>query len=314
MAIVNNDIDSFNMLIKHSPGGPDLEKTDERGLTAMHVAIHEGRRWAIKILHENGALLDSIATCTATCEPKTLEKHSTDPKCYAGFMPVHLAAEMGRVAVMECLLELSGKRVRLDSRADNKDGHKAIHFACKKSNSQMVHYLLKWGSNVSDLGLDGDSPLHTAAWSGNDQDPEALATAKLLIKNGADVNLSDKNGCTPMHVAAHTGYSSLSKLLSDFGGDWNARDGSGRTILHHAVLGGYIDLVKLVLERRHVRLVNERSINGRTALHIAADRGDREVIELLMNEGADRNSRDNAGNTWEDVARMKGHHDPIERI
>ena len=58
-----------------------------------------------------------------------------------------------------------------------------------------------------------------------------------------------------------------------------------------AIKLGDVDQVRAILDE-HSELVNERDETGATALHYAAFDGLREIVELLLDRGAEINSRD----------------------
>ena len=53
--------------------------------------------------------------------------------------------------------------------------------------------------------------------------------AELLIKRGADVNLADVDGVTPLMEAAGTGATEIVRMLLEHGADANLKDADGRT-------------------------------------------------------------------------------------
>ncbi len=59
---------------------------------------------------------------------------------------------------------------------------------------------------------DGDTPLHSAAWSGQKE------IAELLIAKGADVNAKDKDGETPLDEAINFEETEITELLRKHGG------------------------------------------------------------------------------------------------
>lgn len=58
--------------------------------------------------------------------------------------------------------------------------------------------------------------------------------AKILIQKGANVNLSDSNGWTPLFVAAASGHSKIVQLLIKSGADVNLKNNLGLAPLHGA--------------------------------------------------------------------------------
>ncbi len=70
---------------------------------------------------------------------------------------------------------------------------------------------------------------------------------KLLISEGADLNRSDKDGVTPLHIAAGQVHVECAKLLAAHGAALNAVDRFGRTPLHFAVRSGNLEIVQFLL-------------------------------------------------------------------
>lgn len=74
----------------------------------------------------------------------------------------------------------------------------------------------------------------------------------------------------------------VTKLL-DAGADVDVRDPVGRTPLHLACICGAVKVVKLLLERK--ARVSARTTCGRTPMHLAAQYGHPEVVKLLLKRG-----------------------------
>ena len=68
----------------------------------------------------------------------------------------------------------------------------------------------------------------------NLEEIEALATARVALELGADVNETDLNGVAPIHTAAQRNLSKLVRLLAEHGADLNLENGAGRTPLQLA--------------------------------------------------------------------------------
>jgi ankyrin repeat protein len=78
--------------------------------------------------------------------------------------------------------------------------------------------------NVKD-GVTGDTALMRSVRSGK---PESL---KLLIEAGADVNLPNKQGYSPVQLAALSGTADKVQMLLDAKADLSGKDATGRTAL-----------------------------------------------------------------------------------
>lgn len=89
---------------------------------------------------------------------------------------------------------------------------------------------------------------------------------------------------TVLHMAAGLGYVDMVELFLDAGADPNVQDDLGGTPLINAAASSSVDVMKLLLSRSAD--VNCQRSNGLTALHMAARSGNLEMVEYLINRGA----------------------------
>ena len=95
-------------------------------------------------------------------------------------------------------------------------------------------------------------------------------------------------------------------LLLERGAAANPRSQDGITPLSIAVQEGQREMVALLLEKG--AQVNEQvQIGGTTLLHVAAYRGDQEIVSLLLQYGADKQARMTSGERPVDLAQGQGH-------
>ncbi|MFI4980561.1 MAG: ankyrin repeat domain-containing protein [Nevskiales bacterium] len=108
----------------------------------------------------------------------------------------------------------------------------------------------------------------------------SLPEVQLLLAHGADVDIADNAGWTPLHYAAWFGSSSVVlKELLDHGAKIDARNGRGITALYFASVTGHEAQVKLLLERGADRTLASNS--GYTALRAAKVKGLDGIVALL---------------------------------
>lgn len=112
---------------------------------------------------------------------------------------------------------------------------------------------------------------------------------RLLLKNGADPeSVSPGNSDTPLQYAASEGHKPLVDVLIEYGADTNApaAERGGRTALQYAAEEGYLGIAFTLLE-------NSANPNapgadgGGTALELAACNGRIDMVQMLLNAGAE---------------------------
>jgi ankyrin repeat protein len=138
------------------------------------------------------------------------------------------------------------------------------------------------GADLDVRGRYGRNPLHGAA------DSENLEVVRILIEyDPAYINARDEIGWTPLLMASSGRNSkdgSVVRFLLEHGADINVQNQFGRTPLHEASHYGVLEIVRLLLE--HGADVEAKYNDGKTALQEAVERGHDEVVELLREHGA----------------------------
>jgi len=245
--------------------------------------------------------------------------------------PIHDAAAAGDLAAIRAELDKG-----VDVNAKDNDGRTPLHYAAKYATKQVVELLIPNGADVNAKMKDGATPLHVAAQDGHKE------IAELLIDKGADVDAQDVNGWTPLHSTAYKGHREIVELLIAKDADVNAKDVDGRTPLDLGLFTSEIaDLLSehggRTAEELALRIaafrgdlagvqaqldagadVNTKDADGWTPLHYSANYGYKEIVQLLIGNGADVNAKvlsgKYKGKTAVDIANQLNHPETVELL
>lgn len=142
--------------------------------------------------------------------------------------------------------------------------------------------------------------------------PETARLEELLAGNRSLVSAVSPDGWTPLHLAAFFGNEAAARLLLNKGASPAERSTNAmeNLPLHAAAAGRHPGLVQLLIE--HGSPVNARQTGGWTALHAAAQNGDVPMAGILVSAGADVLARAENNQCAMDLALTKGHGQMVE--
>lgn len=119
----------------------------------------------------------------------------------------------------------------------------------------------------------------------------------LLLKEGRSLlSGQDNQGVSPLMMSIQGQNMEVMRLLLEWGADANELSLlqiNSLTILHYVISKGSIEEVKLLV--KHGADINSRGPLGRTPVCWAADRGKVEIMEWLMQQGADLTLKSDTG-------------------
>ncbi|KAA8548059.1 hypothetical protein F0562_004680 [Nyssa sinensis] len=138
------------------------------------------------------------------------------------------------------------------------------------------------------------NPLHTLALAGQ------INLMDMLLENGVDIDLVDKDGMTALHRAIIGKKEAVISHLLRKGASHHIRDLDGATPLHYAVQVGAIQTVKLLIKYKVD--VNIADNEGWTPLHVAVQSRNRDIVKVLLVNGADKTRRNKDGKTPLDLS------------
>lgn len=181
-----------------------------------------------------------------------------------GYTRLHRAAGLGGVDEIALLLANGA-----DLHAASDGGWRPLHMAVSYGRIENVIFLVRSGAPVNGPNKDGKTPLHVAArmlskTSGRQYLPIDIRMVQLLCDLGADVNLADHRGLTPLFGAIERGEDAIVEELLRRGANVNARDKAGSTPFMAASAGGDLKLMSFLLANGANPLVADSQ--GRNAI------------------------------------------------
>ena len=214
-----------------------------------------------------------------------------------GMNCLHIAASNGYFRLCKVLLEKYSFNIHVSSNR----GWSVLHCAVETGHLELFQYLIERGSNVHEQTKDGMNCLHIAAGNG------WFRFCKVLLENyNFDILMDNDNGWSPVHFAAKAGDLELFQYLAEQGYDVCRRTKDGMICLHIAALNGCFRLCKILLEKYNVD-IHWRDDNEGNVLHFAAESGDIDLCQYIIENGSDVYSKKKDGTNCFHIAALNGH-------
>ncbi len=240
--------------------GTNVNQVDgDTGRTALHWAARENRAEIIALL--------IAAKADINAQDRT------------GKGPLTLAAETGSVESTKLLVDAGASLTARDS-----IGGTPLTWGCGLGSAETVKILLAKGADATVIDVNGLTPLIWAAGIGK---PETVA---VLLESNPNIDLNVKDGVTgdsALMRAVRSGKLESVRILINKHADVNSVNKQGYTPLQLAALSGTTEKAKLLIEAKAD--LNAKDATGRTALDLAQRRTDasgKEIAELLQSKGA----------------------------
>ncbi|KAL3317691.1 Ankyrin-3 [Cichlidogyrus casuarinus] len=280
--------------------------------TPLHIAVFTGYIDMVKLLLTSGAnpnapTKDAYTTLHVASKRGLKEMLSTlldaganvEAKNKRGFTALHIAAKHGQVSAMKMLMHYSNvQKSHCDVNAQGRNQLTPLHLAVHYNQLEAVQFLLENRANPycrlliaqemdpskivnaeSNLGF---TALHLACQEGHED------MVSLLIQHKVDVKHHAQNGLVPLHLAAEADKVVIAQMLIMAGSEISPRTKAGYTPLHTAAHLGHLAMCRFLLQQPGLD-VNEPNHNNCTALHLATKQGHSEVVQLLLDSGANPN-------------------------
>ena len=180
------------------------------------------------------------------------------------------------------------------------------------SDPAVCRVLIDAGADIETKDERGRSPLHRACNYG------ALKIVKMLVEAGAGVRVTDNNGRTCLTLAAYSfatffGHTETVRYLVGLPEvDVNHRDADNHTVLHYMSAEGDADVVQVLIDAGAD--IEMKNCDGRSPLHCACTSGVLDVVKKLVRAGAGVRDTDNNGDTCLTLAAYFGHTETVHYL
>lgn len=265
-----------------------FEQQDNLGRTRLFTAVEQGDVTHITYLLKMGMNVSII------------DKY--------GMSPLHIAARDGNVEIIQ-LLQSNGADVNVGVEVDNTP----LHLAAKHNQLTTILALFDMGAVVK-RGAKGVSPMHRAAAGGHS------AAISLLHSRGSFIDALDASNQSPIDHAALNGHADAVLVLESLGADVTSIV-KNTELLPRVAYRGHTQLLETLIDHFHMPISSAEHISdpvhmavqGRHLstlrvlcnagacvnckagncypLHWAAENNDSEILECLILNGADLNTR-----------------------
>ena len=210
--------------------------------------------------------------------------------------PVHAALQGGHTDVSQLLLQHC---VDVDVRGFK---HRTpLHFAAHNGMLDIIHMLIKRDADVNSQDEDGQTPLHRIISAMRNTSTNYVDGLRFLLDNNAGVDAQDYELSTPLHLASSLGCLKATQMLLEFGANVHIQNNDGETPLHRSLknIGASpycsLDITRSLLE--HGADVDAHDYRHWTALHLASYSGNLNLVQLLLEHGANACVRNDEGET-----------------
>ena len=271
--------------------GADPESRDHNGQTALYMASSHGSFEVVRLLIDRGADLK--------VECNDWDEHGKK----VGRTPLHTAIHNGHLDIALFLLE-RGANMETRSSQDQT----ALFMASSRGFAKLVRSLIDSGADLNAICKDCDGYGNEVKWG-----PLLVAINKehrdialLLLEGGADAEIRSSLDKTALYMASSRGYADVVRPLIDRGADLNAKcqDYVVRSLIHRGAS----------LNAKCRDYDGEHSKVKWTPLHVAIYKEHQDIVHLLLEGGADTETRSSKDETALYVASSRGYADVVRPL
>ncbi|KAK1890781.1 Ankyrin repeat and death domain containing protein 1A [Dissostichus eleginoides] len=174
---------------------------------------------------------------------------------------------------------------------------KEFHDAARRNDTGKMQELIKKGVNVKAKNKIDRKALHWAAGAGSER------ALRMLLEHDTEVNERDSFGMTALLLASWFGHLKVLQILVSCGAKLNSENKRG-----------HIKVLEFIMEDLEDIRLDRVDKSGKTALHLAAEHGQFEVVEFLIGMGCTHGLKDMEENTAMHLAARSGHTHILQKM
>ncbi|XP_063190605.1 ankyrin repeat domain-containing protein 27 isoform X1 [Chroicocephalus ridibundus] len=284
--------DCVKALVYYDVHSCRLDIGNEKGDTPLHIAARWGYQGIIEVLLQNGAnpeiqnrMKETSLQCALNSKILSLMELN-----YLTFERGQSASEsplrspqrstetFSRGSSVSSLSSASTDARQEEVKNSYKEVEKLLRAVADGDLEMKFGRISANGLGVNVSNRDGFTPLHVAALHGHSE------LVSLLLKHGASISARNVKHAVPLHLACQKGHFQVVKCLMAYNDKQNKKDIYGNTPLIYACLNGQYETTALLLQRGAA--VNLSNAKGNTALHEAVLGRHEALVDLLLRNGA----------------------------
>jgi len=289
-AAIGGNLDLVKQIVEKKV---DVNDPLENGFTPLFSAVSFGHTDVVKYLVENGA-----------------DIHAEDD---GGNIPLSLARNTNTYEAAVFLIEKGA-----DVKHKNKFKQTPLHSATMRGSINIAELFLEHGADINAASEDGRTPLTFASYARNPKEISKFLVLNGAEVNPEPCKHEKSCTCgpnftAPIHAAVRHGHEGMTKVLVSNGAKVNVYNGDGLAPIHLAVQSGSKEIVEYLIDNGAFLNCKEKN-QGSTELHLAVAMGYNDIVDLLIDKGSNPNIADNCEKTPFDYAWKYNHKEMVYNL